>query len=173
LKLCRYLVVVSLFLAILAPESATAARARKAPLPAVTQEGAYQNKPIQPGATVWYCFTRRADIVCLLGDAGNQELRPMQVVDARLPGIVGEILNRPEELADGPIRIPLHTEPFDFQLVGQLADAVMCGSNRSCGVIFAETFGELQALVANFERTRQDPRPFRIVDRTQSATYYD
>lgn len=154
MRLCRYLVALALVIAMLAPGSVFASKVRKLLPPPVTNVDAYQNKPIAPGATVWYCFSSRSDILCLLGDGGDRQPRPVQAVDARLPSLVGQILNDPGELAGGRIRIPLHTEPFDFQLVGQLAEAVMCGSNPKCGVIFAETLAELQALARQFARAR-------------------
>ena len=113
---------------------------------------------------MWFCFSARVDIVCLLGDSGDEKKRPNQVVDVRLPRIVADILNDPQELAGGRIRIPLHGEPYDFQLVGQLAESVMCGSNRSCGVIFAETLAELQTLARRFEGERQALRAALIAD---------
>ena len=163
MKLCRHLVALVLLIVFLVPGSALASRARK-PLPPVEYGEAYQNKPIAAGATVWFCFSARVDIVCLLGDSGDEKKRPNQVVDARLPRIVADILNDPQELAGGRIRIPLHGEPYDFQLVGQLAESVMCGSNRSCGVIFAETLAELQTLARRFEGERQAPRAALIAD---------
>ncbi len=42
----------------------------------------------------------------------------------------------PRQLAGKTISIPLHTVPFDFDMVGQLAEAVMCGNNSpviGCG----------------------------------------
>ncbi len=164
MKLCRYIVALSLVIILLAPGSVLAARARKSPPSPVTHGDVYQNKPIAPGGTVWYCVSSRSDILCLLGDRGDQEVRPRQAVDARLPTLVDSILNSPEELAGSRIRIPLHSEPFDFQLVGQLAEAVMCGSNKRCGVIFAETLPELRALVRSFEILRQASWPVPPAD---------
>lgn len=164
MKLCRYLVAMIVLIALLFPETVLASRGRKSLPPPVTTADAYQNKPIALGATVWYCFSGRADILCLLGDGGDARLRPVQAIDARLPGLVGDILNNPGKLAGGGIRIPLHSEPFDYQLVGQLAEAVMCGSNPNCGVIFAETQAGLEALVRRFESERMLARRERLAE---------
>ena len=38
----------------------------------------------------------------------------------------------------------------------------MCGSNAHCGVVFAESLGELGVLVKGFESTRQISSPSRM-----------
>ncbi len=162
MKLCRYLALLFLAASLLFPASVYAGKARKSAAPAA-EFGAYQNKPIVLGATVWYCaYGGQTEILCRLGERGNDLIRPIQRVSSKLPRIVGDILNHPERLARGHVSIPLHTDPFDFELVGQLAEAVMCGSNASCGVVFAESLRELPALVASFETTRRASAAMRL-----------
>lgn len=168
MMLCRYLAVLTLAITLIVPGSAFAARARKPPQTlSAMAGGAYQNKPIPMGATVWYCgYGGATEILCFLGASGNQVARPPKQIDSRLPPVVGEILNNPERLSGRRIRIPLHGEPVDFELVGQLAEAVMCGSNEHCGVVFAEALGDLPAMVSSFERARQ------VLDRSRTAEKY-
>lgn len=156
MKLCHYFAVLILVTTSLVPESAFAARAGKLRSVAAVADGAYHNKPIAPGATVWYCaYGGHIEILCRLGASGDSVARVVQAIDSRLPRIVGDILNNPQRFARGHIRIPLLGQPFDFELVGQLAEAVMCGSNAHCGVVFAESLDKLQILVRSFESTRQ------------------
>ena len=156
MELSRLLAILALISLFLASGSAFAARAKKPSLP-VQSAGGYQNKPISIGATVWYCaYGGATEILCRLGDIGSGlASRAKQVIDPRLPRIVGDILNNPERLTSGHVSIPLHTDPYDFELVGQLAEAVMCGVNSSCGVVFAESLGELAVLVGRFESARK------------------
>lgn len=133
--------------------AANAARPAKdllnAPLP-------YQNKPVLLGSTVWYCaYGGAASIFCRLGDAGSSEAqRFTQTVSARLPQAVHEILNTPAALADDVVRIPLLTVPQELDLVGELAEAVMCGTKPMCSVIFGESPARLGELVMQYETTR-------------------
>lgn len=156
MELSRLAAILALLTLFLFSGSALAARATKRPLP-IQPAGGYQNKPISLGATVWYCaYGGATEILCRLGDIGSGLVhRAKQVIDPRLPKIVGEILNNPERLTSGHVSIPLHTDPYDFELVGQLAEAVMCGVNSSCGVLFAESLGELATLVGRFESDRK------------------
>jgi len=164
MMLCRFVGVLALIATLLVPGSAFAGKASKL-LPLAPAPSGYQNKPIATGATVWYCaYGGNTKILCRLGDSGGKSTRPVQTVDRRLPGIVGDILNQPQRLSGGHIWIPLHTDPYDFELVGQLAEAVMCGSSASCGVVFAESIGALHDLVRNFERGRQGSDPSRLAD---------
>lgn len=164
MTLCRFVGVLALIATLLVPGSAFAAKARKLPPPSPEPSG-YQNKPIAAGATVWYCaYAGNTKILCRLADSGSKSPRPVQTIDQRLPGIVGDILNHPQRLSRGHIWIPLHTDPYDFELVGQLAEAVMCGSSASCGVVFAESFAALHDLVRNFERARHGSDPSRLAD---------
>ncbi len=155
MKLCRYFAVLVLVAALLVPGSVFARKVRIPSLPSDTSS-AYQNKPIAPGATVWACaYGGNTRILCQLWEAGSTvAARHLQVVDPRLPSIVRDILNHPERLR-GRVSIPLHTDPIEFQLVGQLAEAVMCGDNKSCGVLFAKSLLELSVLVEKFEMARQ------------------
>lgn len=164
MKLCRYVGVLVLIATLLLSGSAFARKARTPSLPSDTSS-AYQNKPIAPGATVWACaYGGNTKILCRLWEHGSESAASRkQAVDPRLPPIVGEILNHPERLRGG-VSIPLHTDPFDFQLVGQLAEAVMCGNNTSCGVIFAKSLAELPVLVGNFEMARLTSAPSRRDD---------
>lgn len=164
MKLCRYVAVWVLIATLLVSGSAFARKARTPSLPSDTSS-AYQNKPITAGATVWACaYGGNTRILCQLWEAGSTvAARRLQVVDPRLPSIVSDILNHPERLR-GHVSIPLHTDPFDFQLVGQLAEAVMCGNNKSCGVLFAKSLLELSVLVENFEMARQGSAPSRQDD---------
>lgn len=163
MKLCRYVAVLVLVATLLVSGSAFARKARTPSLPSDTSS-AYQNKPIAAGATVWACaYGGNKRILCQLWEAGSTVASRLQVVDPRLPSIVSDILNHPERLR-GYVSIPLHTDPFDFQLVGQLAEAVMCGNNNSCGVIFAKSLLELPVLVENFEMARQSSAPSRQDD---------
>lgn len=161
MKLCRYFAVLILVATLLVPGSAFARKARMPSLPSDTSS-AYQNKPIAPGATVWACaYGGNTRILCQLWEAGSTvAARRLQVVDPRLPSIVRDILNHPERLR-GRVSIPLHTDPIEFQLVGQLAEAVMCGDNKSCGVLFAKSLLELSVLVEKFEMARQSSAPSR------------
>lgn len=158
MKRCRYVGVLVLIATLLLSGSAFARKPRTPSLPSATSS-AYQNKPIAPGATVWACAYRNTTILCRLWELASESATSrLQAVNPRLPSIVGDILNHPERLQGG-VSIPLHTHPFDFELVGQLAEAVMCGDNPSCGVIFAKSFAELQVLVGNFEMARMDSAP--------------
>lgn len=163
MKVLRCLAILMLVTTTLVSGGAFAARVKKIPLPPQAGSG-YQNKPIAIGAVVWYCaYGGATEILCRLGDSGNESMaRPTQKVDPRLPPVVGDILNHPQRLARGHVSIPLLGDPVDFELVGQLAEAVMCGSNPSCGVVFAETPGQLQILVASFESTRGGPVSPRV-----------
>lgn len=116
----------------------------------------YENKPVPAGSTVWYCaYGGGASISCRLGDAGSPDAqRFTQAVSARLPQAVHEILNAPAALADDVVRIPLLTVPLDMELVGELAEAVMCGAKPMCGVIFGESPTRLSELVMQYETTR-------------------
>ena len=163
MTLCRLIGLLIVFATWLLPASAQAAKARKSAPPA---SSAYQNKPIVEGAVVWYCaYIGQTNVSCRLGDAGTAAAtRTRQAVDSRLPPLVHEIINNPEVLADEAILIPLHSDPFDFDLVGQLAESVMCGSQQLCNVIFAETRQVLSQLVSAFETTRQ----LQVAGRVQS-----
>lgn len=170
MELGRCIAIFVLISALLASGTAFAARAKKQLAPAQSS-GAYQNKPIQAGATVWYCvYNGATDILCQLGDAGNRlAARVTQAIDPRLPKIVGDILNTPERLAGGYVSIPMHSMPFDFELVGQLAEAVMCSTKSACGVIFGETRDQLAMLVSKFE----SERPALPSHLASSASYTD
>lgn len=161
MKLCRYVGVIVLIATLLLSGSAFARKARTPSLPSATSS-AYQNKPIPADATVWACaYGGNTKILCQLWKLGGESAaNRLQAIDPRLPPIVGDILNHPERLR-GSVSIPLHTDPLDFELVGQLAEAVMCGNNTSCGVIFAKSLAELRVLVGNFEMARLSSAPSR------------
>lgn len=107
----------------------------------------YQNKPIPPGATQWHChYNGGGSILCNLASAGNRSENVS--VDPRLPRAVHDILNNPAELAGSLVSIPLHGVPYDMEMVGKLAEAVMCGRKTSCGIVFGASHAELLANIA-------------------------
>ena len=113
----------------------------------------YLNKPVMPGSTVWFCAYNGValSVDCRLGGVGIAANAGIQ--NPRLPQIARRILDLPETLAGQVIRIPLYAPPFEFALVGQLAEAVMCGARDRCGILFATNQDQLAALVSAFELT--------------------
>lgn len=110
----------------------------------------YENKLPMPGATLWLCaYDGKKHIECRLA-ATSQELSLPAEVDSRLPRIVDDILNAPQVLAEALVRIPLHTAAFDMNLVGQLAEAVMCGAKLRCSILFGENYEQLAQIASPF-----------------------
>ncbi len=135
--------------------SADASAARPKRVQATTPDSEYRNKPIAIDSTVWYCaYDGKQAISCRLGDPGEPTKLIQAQIDPRLPALAHGIRNNPGQLAGKTISIPLHTVPFDFDMVGQLAEAVMCGNNNTCAVIFARNMVALAPLVRNFEHQR-------------------
>ena len=135
--------------------SADASAARPKRVQAATPDSEYRNKPIPTDSTVWYCaYDGKQAISCRLGDPGEPTKLVREQVDPRLPALAHGIRNHPAQLAGKTISIPLHTVPFDFDLVGQLAEAVMCGNHNTCAVIFARNMVALAPLVRSFEHQR-------------------
>lgn len=132
------------------------AQANKLRTNTAAAEIGYQNKPIATGATVWFCaYDGGAAIACWLGDAGKFDTRPeARLADPRLPALASDIRSSPTLFAARRVSIPLHTIPYDFALVGKLAEAIMCDESENCGVIFAENTETLQQLVASFANER-------------------
>lgn len=62
-----------------------------------------------------------------------------------------QVIEEPEAFAGKWVEIPLMAPPFDFELVGQLAEFVMCGNQDACGVLFGETPAQLEQLVRRHE----------------------
>lgn len=135
--------------------SADASAARPKRVQATTPDSEYRNKPIAIDSTVWYCaYDGKQAISCRLGDPGEPTKLIQEQIDPRLPALAHGIRNNPGQLAGKTISIPLHTVPFDFDMVGQLAEAVMCGNNNTCAVIFARNMVALAPLVRSFEHQR-------------------
>ena len=135
--------------------SADASAARVKRVQVTTPDSEYRNKPIAIDATVWYCaYDGKQAISCRLGDPGEATKLIQEQIDPRLPALAHGIRNHPGQLAGKNISIPLHTVPFDFEMVGQLAEAVMCGKQNSCAVIFARNMVALTPLVRTFEHNR-------------------
>lgn len=113
----------------------------------------YRNKPIVEGAAVWHCwYGRDTNAYCQLGDAGTHA-NAAESVAPRLPALVETIVNAPAELSSRTVRIPLHAIPYNHEMVGMLAESVMCGRRGQavCGIIYGETREKLAALVAQRE----------------------
>ena len=161
--ICRLIGILIVIATWFASSSAMAAKARKV---VAQPESSYENKPIEPGATVWYCaYNGNTEISCRLGDAGDKDAtRIPQHIDPRLPPLVHDIRNNPDRFGRSHVSIPLHTTPFDFEMVGVLAASVMCGGRALCGVIFAESSRKLDSLVAAFEASRIATRLARSID---------
>lgn len=163
MMLCRLSALLIAFVIWCTPAGAEPAKVMKA---SPTQPSAYRNKPIVLGAAVWFCaYNGRTQISCRLGDGGDSAKRPLQVANSRLPRLVRDIINTPEDFVEAGILIPLHTYPVDFELVGDLAESVMCGNQEFCGVIFAETAQALGKLVSAFENMRLALQPTRADER--------
>lgn len=136
-----------------APADASAARPKRVQVASSDPE--YRNKPIAIDSTVWYCaYDGQQAISCRLGDPGETSRLIQEQIDPRLPALAHGIRNQPGQLAGRIISIPLHTVPFDFEMVGKLAEAVMCGSRNTCAVIFARNVVALAPLVRTFEHQR-------------------
>jgi hypothetical protein len=136
-----------------APADASAARPKR--VQATTPDSEYRNKPIAIDSTVWYCaYDGNQAISCRLGAPGESTKLIQEQIDPRLPALAHGIRNHPGQLAGKTISIPLHTVPFDFDMVGQLAEAVMCGNHNTCAVIFARNMVALAPLVRSFEQQR-------------------
>lgn len=167
MMLCRLASLLIVFAIWFLPGNAQAAR-KKQPTPV---SSAYENKAIATGATVWYCaYDGNTEILCRLGAAGEAAIDPDEhETDARLPRLVHDIRQAPQRLAGQRIAIPLYTPPVDFDMVGELAESVMCGSRAFCGVIFAETSLALEQLVRVFEDTRRTVAQLSAADATRKA----
>lgn len=138
--------------------------ARPNRIQAVVADPEYRNKPIAGDATVWYCsYDGKQSISCRLGDPGRRFALPMERVDPRLPTLIHDIWNSPQQLAGRRLSIPLHSVPFDFEMVGRLAESVMCGNRDACGVIFASNLSRLEPLVRAFEHQRHARRDHATV----------
>lgn len=121
---------------------------------------AYRNRPVAIQSTVWYCASSgNLSIVCRLGGAGGNASTPRLVQNSHLPAVAREVIEEPEALEAMRVEIPLHAPPFDFALVGQLAEFVMCGNRDLCGVVFGETLAQLDQLVRLHESARRDGKP--------------
>lgn len=144
--------------------TAEVSAARPKRVQATSADSDYRNKPIAMDSTVWYCaYDGKQAISCSLGDAGDPSKVIPEQIDPRLPVLAHSIRNRPAQLAGKSISIPLHTVPFDFEMVGQLAEAVMCGNHNTCAVIFARNVLALAPLVRTFEHHRLARRDSSIV----------
>lgn len=151
---CNLLIGLTIFFACLFA-SANADAARTSRLQVAEADFEYRNKPVAADATVWYCmYDGKQSISCRLGDPGKAIQNVKIQADPRLPALAHSIRNQPELLASTQISIPLHTVPFDFEMVGLLAESVMCGSRNACAVIFARNLVSLEPLVRTFEQQR-------------------
>ena len=105
----------------------------------------------------WVCwYTGAASIACRLGapdafvPSGAELQSPTSDAGAVLPAgkrplpeIVRTILQQPETLVGRTISIPLFTEARDADFVRELAEAVMCGTRKLCGVLFLGSSTEI------------------------------
>lgn len=102
------------------------------------------------GETLWHCWYDQAThVVCALAAADPQrglsaeewriatETRPT-TLQASLPPVVQWLRQRPGAFRGRIMVIPLHAEPIDHRMVGELAQAVMCGAARGCRAVYAE-----------------------------------
>lgn len=113
---------------------------------------AYRNSNVAASATVWYCASSgHSSILCRLGSTGAEASPPQSARNSQLPVAARKIIDDPDRLAGWRVEIPLLAPPFDFELVGQLAEYVMCGNREACGVIFGETLAQLDQLVRQHE----------------------
>ena len=115
----------------------------------------YSNKELPANGTVWYCaYDGAAGINCLLGETRADAQMATgsatsTTIDSRLPELVRTVWHNASQLAGKVITIPMHTVPFDWPLVGELAESVMCGGTKTpCGVIFAKSKVFLSAMVS-------------------------
>lgn len=140
----------SLFL-VVAPFAAEAAKpSAKEPLPEP-----YRNKPAAGWATVWYCaYVGQATIRCQLGESAVRADALPLAANPALPVVARQIIEAPETLRGRTIEIPLLAPPFEFRLVGQLAESVMCGSRPGCGIVFGENSAQLAQLVRQYQASR-------------------
>lgn len=116
----------------------------------------YRNGNVAVSATVWYCASSgNSSILCRLGSAGVHTSAPQLTRTSSLPAAARQVIDEPEALTGWWIEIPLLAPPFDFDLVGQLAEYVMCGNREACGIIFGETLAQLERLVRQHEARRQ------------------
>lgn len=113
---------------------------------------AYRNRNVAVTATIWYCASSgHSSILCRLGSTGAHTSRPQLVRNSTLPAAAKRVIDEPDMLTGWRVEIPLLAPPFDFELVGQLAEYVMCGNREACGVIFGETLAQLDQLVRQHE----------------------
>jgi hypothetical protein len=85
----------------------------------------------------WRCWYDQAQhVACLLERAAPAGPSPAVAATARrdLPAIVVELREQPARWRGRIVRIPLHTEPIDDHLTGELAQAVLCGRLAGCRV---------------------------------------
>lgn len=140
----------SLFLVVASFAAEAAKPAAKGQLPEP-----YSNKPTTGLDTLWYCaYAGNALLRCQLGEAGARAAAPAAPANQALPVAARQIIEAPETLAGRVIEIPLLAPPFEFRLVGQLAESVMCGSRPGCGIIFGENTAQLAQLVRQYEAQR-------------------
>ena len=127
------------------------AQARNIKVVKIVDYPKYQNKPIPQGATRWHCmYNGGGFILCTLGSSGMADTAKL-TIDPRLPQEVGQILNAAATLATGVVSIPLHTTPYDMELVGKLAEAVVCSVKTMCGIVFGESQEDLRAHITAAE----------------------
>lgn len=126
------------------------------PLHGNPQPEAYQNKPADQWATLWYCAYSGSSVIrCRLGKAGPQSAQRPRVANPEALPVARRVIEAPEALASRIIEIPLHAPPFEFRMAGLLAESVMCGTINACGILFGETPAQLADLVQRHETARQ------------------
>lgn len=100
--------------------------------------------------TVWQCWYDGAEhVACVLSQsapsAGRDAEHKVALGQAsantragRLPPLVRALHDDPGALRGQVIRIPLHREPTDHAVVGELAQDVMCGGRVGCRAVYSE-----------------------------------
>jgi hypothetical protein len=107
--------------------------------------------PSASAQTVWSCwYNQQQQVACLLQSAAQVSAASEAAVPAGVPPSLTVVRNQPSTLRGRAMLIPLYNEPFDTSALAELAQAVMCGPQPGCRVVYGGQPADTPESAASF-----------------------
>lgn len=109
--------------------------------------------PSASAQTVWNCwYNQQQQVACLLQSATSDSAaaRAAAATPSGVPPSLAAVRSQPSTLRGRTMLIPLYNEPFDTSALAELAQAVMCGPQPACRVIYGGQPSDTPESAASF-----------------------
>jgi len=103
--------------------------------------------------TVWNCwYNQQQQVACLLQSASpdSAAARTGAAAPSGVAPALTAVRNQPSTLRGRTMLIPLYNEPFDTSALAELAQAVMCGPQPGCRVVYGGQPSDTPESAASF-----------------------